>query len=62
MGIKLEIKFNWRTYESSNLRTPPYLTLVLYGINAPIIGPFFAWKPPIPYAIKNQRGYKYTNR
>ena len=23
---------------------------------APIIGPFLAWKPPIPYAIKNQRG------
>ena len=25
------------------------------GIRAPIIGPFSAWKPPIPYAIKNQR-------
>ena len=23
---------------------------------APIIGPFRAWKPPNPYAIKNQRG------
>ena len=23
---------------------------------APIIGPFRAWKPPFPYAIKNQRG------
>ena len=23
---------------------------------APIIGPFRAWKPPIPYALKNQRG------
>ena len=22
----------------------------------PIIGPYSAWKPPIPYAIKNQRG------
>ena len=22
----------------------------------PIIGPFRAWKPPIPYAMKNQRG------
>ena len=22
----------------------------------PIIGPFSAWKPPIPFAIKNQRG------
>ena len=31
-------------------------TLVLYGIRAPIIGPFRAWKPTIPYAIKNQRG------
>ena len=30
-------------------------TLVLYGIRAPIIGPFSAWKPPIPYAMKNQR-------
>ena len=31
------------------------LVLVLYGIRAPIVGPFRAWKPPIPYAIKNQR-------
>ena len=31
-------------------------TLVLYGIRVPIIGPFHAWKPTIPYAIKNQRG------
>ena len=23
---------------------------------APLLGPFRAWKPPIPYAIKNQRG------
>jgi len=30
--------------------------LVLYGIRGPIIGPFRAWKPTIPYAIKNQRG------
>ena len=30
--------------------------LVLNDIRAPIIGPFRAWKPPIPYAIKNQRG------
>ena len=33
----------------------PRSSLVLYGIRAPIIGPFRAWKPPIPYAIKNQR-------
>ena len=25
------------------------------SIRAPIIGPFCAWKPPIPYAIKNQQ-------
>ena len=31
-------------------------TLVLYGIRAPIIDSFSAWKPTIPYAIKNQRG------
>ena len=24
-------------------------------LRAPIIGPFRAWKPPFPYAIKNQR-------
>ena len=30
--------------------------LVLYGTRAPIIGPFRAWKPSIPYAIKNHRG------
>ena len=30
--------------------------MVLYGIRTPIIGPLRAWKPPIPYAIKNQRG------
>ena len=30
--------------------------LVLYGIRARIIGSFRSWKPPIPYAIKNQRG------
>ena len=29
-------------------------TLVLYGINTSIIGPFYALKPTIPYAIKNQ--------
>ena len=33
-----------------------YSSLVLYVIRAPIIGPFREWKPPIPYAIKNQRG------
>ena len=31
-------------------------SLVLYDTRAPIIGTFSAWKPPIPYAIKNQRG------
>ena len=31
-------------------------TLVLYGTRAPIIDSFRAWKPPIPYAINNQRG------
>ena len=25
-------------------------------LGAPLIGPFRAWKPTIPYAIKNQRG------
>ena len=35
---------------------PACPTLVLYGIRAPIIGPFSAWKPPIPFAIKNRRG------
>ena len=31
--------------------------LVLYGIRAPIIGPFPAWKSPIPYASE-ERGAK----
>ena len=30
--------------------------LVLYGISVPLKDPFRAWKPPIPYVIKNQRG------
>ena len=34
----------------------PRSSLVLYGIRAAIIGPLRAWKPPIPYAIKKQRG------
>ena len=29
-------------------------SLVLYVIRAPIIGPFLAWKPPIPYARNKQ--------
>ena len=29
-----------------------------HDVATPIIGPFRAWKPPIPYAIKNQRGAK----
>ena len=32
----------------------PRSSLVLYGIRAHIIGLFSPWKPPIPYAIKNQ--------
>ena len=36
--------------------------LVLYGIRAPIIGPFRAWKPLIPYGIKNQRGASKMRR
>ena len=36
------------------IRDHPKSSLVLYGIRAPIIGPFRSWKPPIPYAIKNQ--------
>ena len=27
--------------------------LVLYGIRAPILGPFRPWKPPIPYATSH---------
>ena len=33
---------------------PP--ALLCHKEPAPIKGPFCAWKPPIPYAIKNQRG------
>ena len=39
-----------------NWEAIPGLALCLYGIRAPIIGPSRAWKPTIPYAIKNQRG------
>ena len=59
---RLDPRNCWRqlSYAIKNqLGHPKPPTLVLYGIiRAPIIGPFRAWKPPIPYAIKNERGAK----
>ena len=37
--------------------TENFVSLCLYGIRAP----FRAWKPPLPYAIKNQRGAPSRN-
>ena len=49
---------DWSTYLEVEVRSEEFAcsSLVLYGIRAHIIGPFSAWKPPIPCAIKNQRG------
>ena len=35
------------------------LSLVLYGIRAPIIDPFRAWKPPLCHKEPGKKGKKY---
>ena len=45
-----------RQDQSGALQWSEIIMLIRHKEPAPILGPFSAWKPLIPYAIKNRRG------